>query len=368
MTEKGYSIRPFESGDLGQFLGLYREVFDSYLGEDWFAWKYLNNPYVESTPILVAERDGELVGARPFFGLSMRVDGTPVTAFQPSDTMVHPDHRRRGLFTRMTEAAIDRYGGGEPAFFFNFPNPNSLPGYRRMGWDVVGELPTLHRIQDPAALVRSRVGNPLGRVVAPLTPVTRAYLRLLKWRAPRVPAEVSVSRRSDVPAEALSALYDDRPPDAVHAVRDRTFYRWRFRDAPRPYSAYVGLREGTARAGLVMSSGTDGSSPVTTIVDVVPAVSDADCQDVFVALLQAVLEDSREAASILAPGKLLLPAVQRWFGLYDRRTPGLSRFTRPAVHAVRTLDDGGSPSQTVAGVDLRRADNWHLSFAETDYS
>ncbi|WP_254861875.1 GNAT family N-acetyltransferase [Halovivax gelatinilyticus] len=147
-----YRIRHFRERDTDPLLSLHASVFDREWGRAWFRWKFVDNPYVDHVPILVATRDGEIVGCRAFFALELRIDGETRLAFQPCDTMVHPDHRRRGLFSRMNERALEYYAERSPALCFNFPNQYSKPGNLKHGWREIGTVPMYYRLQDPAAL------------------------------------------------------------------------------------------------------------------------------------------------------------------------------------------------------------------------
>jgi len=49
---------------------------------EWLAWEFLDNPYLPEAPIVVAETDGEIVGARPNLAFQMRAGDTYHTALQ----------------------------------------------------------------------------------------------------------------------------------------------------------------------------------------------------------------------------------------------------------------------------------------------
>ncbi|MFB9804071.1 GNAT family N-acetyltransferase [Haladaptatus pallidirubidus] len=95
-AEDGYVVRWYEERDLSGFLSLDRAVFGRNRSERWFRWKYVDNPYIDHVPVFVVEKDGEIVGTRPFLAFRMRTGSETVLALQPADTMVHPEHRRRG--------------------------------------------------------------------------------------------------------------------------------------------------------------------------------------------------------------------------------------------------------------------------------
>jgi len=114
-----YTIRPYRSGDLQAFLELDTVVWDREQSPEWFRWKYISNPFVDFVPIVVAEQDGEIVGSRPFMVFELRAGESTFIGYQPADTSVHPDHRRNGIFSSMTEFALTEYAGTEPDFYFN---------------------------------------------------------------------------------------------------------------------------------------------------------------------------------------------------------------------------------------------------------
>lgn len=364
-----YEVRPYRPADREQYLDLYGTVFGASPSPEWFEWKYgADNPYVDEPAIYVAERvdgtaDGEIVGARSFFALRMAVDGERRLALQPSDAMVHPEHRRRGLFTEMTTEALAAYADREPAFCFNFPNPRSLPGNLELGWEVVGELPTHYRVHDPAALSEA-VPSP---VAAGLRAAASAYYRV---RTPGLPRGTSPSvDRRQAPAGTLADLYR-RAPDAgeddrrngLHAVRDETFYEWRLASPGRTYDTYVAERDGEAVAALVVGRDSRAGASTVRVLDALAVGGTAARQEAYETLLSAALADHGDAALVAARGGLPR-AVLRRFGFHSDAAPPLSAVASTTTMVARPIGDAG---WRVAGRDLRELDSWRLTFAELD--
>lgn len=362
----GYDIRPFEPGDAEGFRSLYETVMGERKGREWFAWKYGENPYADGVPGMVAARDGSVVAARPLLALPMRVDGEREVALQPADTMVHPDHRRQGLFTRMTERAIERYGDDHP-FFFNFPNERSRAGYEKLGWAVVSERESYYRIRDPRALAGSRGGGAAVRIAsAAATPVVRAYYGIRDRTAPRSP-EIAVRSEPD-PAATLAALAAPPPPDRIHAARDEEFYRWRLGNPDWEYTTYVAERSGEPEAAVVAgtargSGPTTDTGPTTTrILDVAPL--EIAPTDALAAAVGRMLADSPETDVFVAPPQGIPSSVLRAFGFLPDSFPPLSRAASPTSHVVRALPAGRSRE----GTPLTDPDSWLLTFVEADTS
>ena len=110
------------------------------------------------------------MAASPAFRVLMRWEfvehGRVVHAVRAVDTATHPDYQGRGIFTRLTLHALDELRH-EIDFVFNTPNDQSRPGYLKMGWQVVGRLPTAVRptglARDPPHRDRARVRPSGGR-------------------------------------------------------------------------------------------------------------------------------------------------------------------------------------------------------------
>ena len=100
-------IRPYESADRERFLSLYQTVWDQSRSVDWFRWRFEENPYRDGVQMIVAEVDGELVGVEPILPFRLVTIASTYDVYQPVDWMVHPDYRRQGVFTRMTEALFE---------------------------------------------------------------------------------------------------------------------------------------------------------------------------------------------------------------------------------------------------------------------
>lgn len=92
-----YLVRTYEPSDRSGFLALYETVYDKRRSAEWVTWRY-GGPYIDGVRMVVAEREGEVVGAEPFISQAIRAgdrtvptparrrDGSPGTPPQrPSD-------------------------------------------------------------------------------------------------------------------------------------------------------------------------------------------------------------------------------------------------------------------------------------------
>lgn len=123
-----------------------------------FGWKHDDNPLGPSFQWVAV--DGErLVGLRALMRWEFSWRGDIVRAVRAVDTATHPAYRGQGVFTALTSHALDEVRRSGIDVVFNTPNSASLPGYLKMGWDVVGRLPVAiapRRARTVPRLFRSR--------------------------------------------------------------------------------------------------------------------------------------------------------------------------------------------------------------------
>ena len=358
MTEN--SIRAYNQEDRDAFLSLFETVMGRKRGIEWFNWKYENNPYVDHVPMFVATADEKLVGARPFFALPVSV-GDGEVALQPGDTMVHPDHRRKGLFTRMTEQAIERYEADHP-FFFNFPNHRSRPGYLKLGWEIVTERSAFYRIQHPSTVAASRTDKTSIRLMSRIaTPFIRAYQRF-NDRNISISSNITVRVEEEIPSAELAQLYSRSVPDAIHAVRDKRFYDWRFNNPDWEYTTYLAESAGEPTAAIVAGQSQTGDVESTRLTEIVPLRDGS--KPAIKTLLSHIIKDAAESDLLIAPPQGIPHDVLSMFGFHPNKQFPLSYMSDQTTHVVRGLDGVWERD----GLQFVDPQDWHMTFVEYDTS
>lgn len=227
------TIRPYRDEDEADVLDLIVTAMGpGPLGgrtREFFAWKHLDNPFGRSL-LLVAEHEGRIVGLRAFMRWTFRLGDRLVPAVRAVDTATHPDYQGQGIFSRLTLAALDELQHGA-RFVYNTPNQKSRPGYLKMGWEVVGDLPVRVRVRRPIRLIKG--------------------LRELKEGAnasaqPRVDAPTAAESLADKGA-VNSLVRSSRHSKLLVTAHSAETLMWRYGRAPQlDYRAVGDLREGLA--------------------------------------------------------------------------------------------------------------------------
>lgn len=185
----------------------------------FFDWKHNQGPFGRS-PGWVAVDHGRVVGFRTFLRWEFEgPDGEVLRAVRAVDTATHPDYQGRGIFRRLTLAALDDLRAEGVSFVFNTPNASSRPGYLKMGWTEVGRLPTSVRLASPAAPVR----------------MARARVPAERWSTPCAAGSPASEMLADPSLEEL--LGESVSDTRLTTHRTPAFLRWRYGFEPLAYRA-----------------------------------------------------------------------------------------------------------------------------------
>lgn len=368
IRDETYAIERLEDAGDERLRALDRVVWERERSAEWFRWKYAENPYLDHVPIFVAERDGEVVGARPFMALRLRAGSDSLLALQPADTMVHPEHRRQRVFTRMTQRALEFYESRGPELFFNYPNRAAIGGYRKLGWKAVGPRQAYYRVQTPSTFVTSQVDGPAGRLLGEVaTPIARRLYRLRSsLSAP--PDGLDVELRDGADAALLASLYERRPPTELHAYRDREFYEWYCSSPAWKYTTAVAKRGTSIEAVLLIRRRTtDAGERVAQLADVAPLTGDDAWATAVSALVGAAVDHAADADLISAVGSAIPRDVLASHALYSaNRTPLRQLRGVDSTFVVRPTDPSEPANWQVDGRSLTDPDSWRLTFCEHD--
>lgn len=136
-------IRKATPSDIPDIIGLLKASLGESMipkSESLWKWKHVDNPFGTS-PVLIAEESGQLIGVRAFLRWEILVNGDTISCCRAVDTAIHPDHQGKGLFKKLTLQLIEEIKAEGVDVIFNTPNQRSLPGYIKMGWEKWGKLP-----------------------------------------------------------------------------------------------------------------------------------------------------------------------------------------------------------------------------------
>ena len=101
--------------------------------EEWFHWKFEQSPYGKA--ILACAFDEERVAGCVAYGRGIvRYHGKDWNCALSYETFVHPDYQGKGLFKKLISLAETEMKKAGIQFLYNFPNSNSITGFKHMNW------------------------------------------------------------------------------------------------------------------------------------------------------------------------------------------------------------------------------------------
>jgi len=193
---------------------------------EFFAWKHDANPFGPS-PAWVATEGDAIVGFRTLLRWDLTQGDRRLRLVRAVDTAVDPDHQGRGIFRRLTLAAVSELPAAGYDAVFNTPNAASRPGYLNMGWTALGRPTIAARPRGPGAA--------LG--------MARSRAAAEKWSEPTTVGRPALDALG---SPGLDSLLAGLPrPGAWHTPRTAEFLRWRYGFEPLNYRV-VEVRDGLA--------------------------------------------------------------------------------------------------------------------------
>jgi GNAT superfamily N-acetyltransferase len=275
------ATRPYAADDEAGVLALLRLSLGSGRAFDrtaaFWQWKHFRNPFGVS--LLIVAASAQILGLRAFMRWRLHDGERTLAAVRAVDTATHPDARRSGVFSRLTEQAVEQARREGVDLIFNTPNPISLAGYLKLGWRHLGRPRLLVRVLRPLRVARVLMARGAHRHEdAPVL------------RPPILPVDSLLAEEGGL--EALLHENERLAGRGIRTVKGTLFMRWRYGEAPglpyyacwrrgRRIAAAVVLRSNLRRGlrEVVLSElliGADGAADAAALLRDVTTAIDAD--------------------------------------------------------------------------------------------
>ncbi len=222
----GYKIRPFCQDDLAEvqrsLAHLYRTSPQAC--SEFLRWKYFDNPYSVNPLIVVVEYEGRIAGQYTYTPMKWRnsATGTEETILAPGGAFVLPEHRKKGLFSRMMSFGQEWLSTDYRWFLNATSTSNSAATYKKFGAHPLADRVFLDSCSWPGLMhycLRYRKKN-------------TAKVKFGDYSGILVTDQVSGEDMS-----RIASLRNLAVP-AVELKRDSVFYEWRYRNPAKQYTFY----------------------------------------------------------------------------------------------------------------------------------
>lgn len=332
------------------------------LNHDYLRWRYWSDTPFRAE-IIVAEHQGRLIGMQPVAIFDFRRGDDRLRGAMYTGVLTHPEHRRRGVFRSLIDAANRYAAAHRAAFCMTMPNDASLPGFRKFGdWINPGHIPTFFKVLNGPALLREKVGRWAGV--------------LFGWAARLLerPRYSFVEPGSEAPGPT-EMLPDDLDLLAEQAARESgglmlhrsaDYWRWRYLDRPtasyrptrRMPPAYhtLTVRESGETLGIaVTSTARQAGVEVGLIVDLMARGGELSVRR----LLQKAEDDIFHRGAALVVCQATNPMLRRALSDAGYVHPPARWLPRRFHFVYRRTEIGNA-----ALPDL--LDGWYLTFGDSD--
>jgi hypothetical protein len=236
----GEVLRSFDlhAEDVGRLIELKEAVYNKPVDRAAFDWEYFRHPRSQEIRVFVVELERELVAATTRLPATFRLEGEDRPAFFNIDSMVHPDHRRKGRMRDLYQFARSNL----PASSIGFSKGSSsqiYPLLLSIGHQEI--LPNTHLVSYPSA--------------------TRWLMSRLRLRSSsqQAPVRAPPGFEDFQPIERFGADFDaffQRVFGNYSGifVRDAAHMNWRYLDIPhRRYLVFQRIVEGRTSAVVILA-------------------------------------------------------------------------------------------------------------------
>ncbi len=219
MSVASVETRSYQASDEPAVLALLRtslgagRVFDR--TSAFWQWKHFQNPFGPS--LMLVTGNSEVLGLRAFMRWQFRIGSRVIIAMRAVDTATHPAYQRQGIFSTLTRLTVERAQSEGVDLIYNTPNNSSLPGYLKLGWRYVGQVPLLIKIVRPIHIASTLLG--------------RNSSNSEEIRLPEALSVGALFRR----AGSLDTLLQENDrfcEGRIRTNRSISFLRWRYMDVP----------------------------------------------------------------------------------------------------------------------------------------
>lgn len=128
-------IRGYQKGDETKILELFQLSFGKKMAEEYWEWRFSNNPFSEEYRIDLMWDGDQLVGHYAVSPIEMIVDKNVITTALSMTTMTHPNYGGKGIFSQLAESLYDKLSQDGFQMVWGFPNNNSHYGFNKnLNW------------------------------------------------------------------------------------------------------------------------------------------------------------------------------------------------------------------------------------------
>jgi len=326
---------------------MWKDLNESEIKEQ-FKWRYERNPYHQSPYIYLAVIDEKVVGFRAFVLHLFTLKKSIYQVFSPTDAIVNPDYRRKGIFSALNEFFLKDLAetGLENALIVNLSsNKYSTPGYLKQDWQVTdGIRYYAYRISLLNIIKRALFNKQ-----------SQFFTRNLLKPKDGVIIEITQSLYAK---ELSDFVANNRVKNRLNNLRDEAYYNWRYSHKQGVYYIVYYRVNGELKGFVIIKRLTRFQYSLEEYLAIDRKTYSSLLKDVSKILSVPVLR-----TWILSPYDRLIFSSCSFIKeplllLRILRKHRLPILVRPVVMSVKEDDF------LIDGIDTRKINNWQLYLAD----
>ncbi len=129
---------------LNSMVDLYNMTFNDKVNEDYFNWRYMENPFEDTLLMAVAIDEGKVVSSYSACPYYLSKEDKVIKSALILHTMTHPNYKGKGLFPKLGKLLYDFLSNNQYEIIWGFPNKIiHAARINKLGWSDIYEYPTM---------------------------------------------------------------------------------------------------------------------------------------------------------------------------------------------------------------------------------
>lgn len=321
----------------------------SALGFKKYYWQYKENPFylTQSPSIWLYSLDGKTVGHLGAIPVELKAGSTKILAAWAVDFAILPAYRRKGIGMSLISEANKNFA----VFLAIGATGMSLGLFRKMGWQLLGDLPHYIKILNLKNLMKEKIKNKfmLNLMFLPASILFNCFGLLA---AKKKPKDIDVYKLDSFSEEADFFWKKIADSYKIIVPRNKAYLNWKYdRQPDMRYVKFRALRNGNLCGYIVVRCiKKEADHPEGLITDIIACPAD---KAAVQALVFTALEYLKSEGCSIVCGYASDNNIQKVFKIYG--------FVRRKSYFRFLINKNLS--------DLAEADslnNWHITAGDSD--
>lgn len=222
-------MREYIPGDEIRIIKLFNDTIGLGRKIAQWQWQFPDNIHGEGW-ITLGESNGEIIGQYCMMHVPLNFLGHKLRTGQSCDTMVRPDHQRKGWFVKLARRNYEYAAGMGVEAVFGMPGRNSYPGFMRdLDWAKIAELKYFfYRLEFQKLKILKKFG--IGQVLRWFFSLPNLFS--LKMDSLQNGDGVDIKVSSILPEDLSSMLLELNNYEVISLWKDLDYLKWRYERHP----------------------------------------------------------------------------------------------------------------------------------------